>query len=229
MMTKLHVCLVSLVLFMLIAAPAEAAQINFTGGTVKLNSGDTGTTNNSSNFTDVDYYDEAGFRLDFIGGTGFSGNIGDYYAASNDVIHGHWESGGLGGLTMVKVTKLDGSAFDLNYFILTSNTDVGGGTASGNEQVFIHASADGVTSDFSFLLPSESWGFPSTQVYLDSQFDDIKAFWFVTGNEVACFGMDNFYIDEPPPPPNGVPEPSTYVLIGTGIFALALARKARRS
>jgi hypothetical protein len=211
--------------------PSPAAQINFTGGTVVRLSGPNQTTNNTMTWDTVDYYEEAGFRLDFISGGagGFESNIGNYYGAGNDVIHGHWANGSFGGLTMIKVTKIDGSAFDLNYFVLTSNTDTGGGAASGNERAFIHASADGITSDYSQLLPSEDWGFPATQIFLGSQFDSVKAFWFVADNAIDCFGMDNFYIDEPAPPSDTVPEPAALSLFGSGaLVLLGLARWKRK-
>jgi len=192
-------------------------------------SGPNQTTNNVVSWDDVDYYDEGGFRLDFIGNTGvgdaFSANIGNYYGAGNDVVHGHWLTGGLGNLTLIKVTKIDGTAFDLNCFVLTSNTAVGGGPALGSEQAFIHASANGTTSSFSQLLPPENWGFPATQIFLGSQFDGIKAFWFVANNDVDCFGMDNFFIDEPAP----IPEPASLKLLGLGLAGLRLARRRKAS
>jgi hypothetical protein len=211
--------------------PASAVQINFTGGNVVRMSGPNQTTNNSVVWNDVDYYEEGGFKLDFIGNTGsadaFSANIGDYYGAGNDVIHGHWGRGNFGDLTQIKVTKLDGSAFDLNYFVLTSNTDTGGRPASGNERAFIHASIDGINESYSQLLPTEDWGFPATQIFLGPQFDGIKAFWFTAKNFIDCFGMDNFFIDEPPPPnPAAVPEPASVLgLLAIGVLGAGSALK----
>ena len=117
----------------------DASVITFTGGTVVRLDATTETTNNAVNWDNVDYYEEDGFRLDFIpnSATGFSTNVGDYYSAGNDVIHSHWSTGNFGGVTSIEITKVGGGTFDLNYFILTSNTDFGGGPASGNEQAFI--------------------------------------------------------------------------------------------
>jgi hypothetical protein len=205
----------------------HAVQINFTGGVVTRNDASTETTNNSVNWDDVSYYTEGGFKLQFFGTTTpFTSNIGNYYGAGNDVIHGHWATGSFGGMTQIKVTKLDNTAFDLNYFVLTSNTDTGGSVASGNERAFIHASLDGVTSSFSQLLPSEDWGFPATSVFLGSNFDGIKAFWFDVENKVDCFGMDNFFIDEPAP---AVPEPETYALMLAGLGLVGFMARRRKT
>jgi len=210
------------------AGSAHDAVIDFTGGSVYLIGGGTGTTNNSVVYQGVDYYEENGFRLDFIGpGTDpFESIVGDYYVAGNDVIHGHWDTGLYGGLTEIRVTKTDGTAFDLNYFILTSNTDAGGAPASGNERTYINALQDGTNISYSMLLPPDDWGFGGVnpQVYLDNNFDGILAFTYTVANRVDCFGMDNFYIDEAPPP---APEPSTLILFGTGL--LAAARASRRA
>jgi hypothetical protein len=209
--------------------PLGAVQINFTGGTVTRNDNSTQTTNNSVVWDNVKYYEEAGFRLEFIGdlSAAFTTQIGNYYGGGNDVIHGHWNTGDFGGLTQIKVTKLDNLPFDLNYFILTSNTDAGGSPASGNERAFIHASADGASVSYSQLLPPEDWGFPATQIFLGSQFDGIKAFWFTVENPVDCFGMDTFFIDEPAPPADGIPEPTTFVLLGFGFAGIALRLRKR--
>lgn len=207
---------------------ANATIIDFTGGTAYLYGGGTAVTDNSNTYSGVDYYEEDGFRLDFIANdqNTFTSEVGNYYSAGNDVIHGHWATGRFGSLTEIRVSKIDGTSFDLNYFIMTSNTEFGGGQASGNEQAYIHASNDGVNVSFSQLLPSDDWGFIglNPQVILGSAFDSIKYFSFTVDNAVDCFGMDNFYIDEPAP----VPEPAPIVLLGLAFIALGLRRRLAR-
>ncbi len=193
-----------------VAASANAAVITFTGGTVSGGGA---------------IYEEAGFRVEAIGG---SATYGDYYGTGNEVVHGHWLDGCCGVMTKLVVSKIDGSAFDLNYFVLVSNTNSGGGPADGTEKTYIHASNDGVTSSFNQLLPSEDWGFPAQSMFLGSQFDNVKAFWFTQTSGVDCFGMDSFYIDQvaPEDPPGTIPEPGSLALIGLAL--LGMRRFSRR-
>lgn len=197
--------------FGLTALKSHAVVVNFTGGTVTHLDGSTSVTDTSSIFDDVDYYEQGGFRLDFLpnsGSVGFATNIGDYYFAGNDVIHSHWETGGIGGVTAVEITKIGGGTFDLNYFILTSNTIIGGGPADGSERAFVKAlDATDTLIGTPVLLPSEDWGFPATSIFLGSDFDAATKVVFYVESTVACFGMDEFYIDEPAPPiPGRVPD-----------------------
>ena len=186
-------------------AQANATIITFTGGTVSGGGS---------------IYEEAGFRVEAIGDSVF---FGDYYAAGNDVIHGHWVNGCCGTMTKLVVSKIDGTAFDLNYFVLTSNTNTGGGPADGTERTYIHASSDGVSDDYAQLLPSEDWGFPATPILLGSQFDSIKAFWFTENSGVDCFGMDSFFIDEPAPVA-ALPEPGSLLMLLAGCLGMTAIR-----
>ena len=212
---------------LLASSVSQAAVIGFNGGTATLNSGGTVVTSNAVNRDNVKSYEEGGFRIEFLFAgtpTPFSSNIGNYYGNGNAVIHAHWDAGDFGVVTQIKITKIDGTAFDMNYFVLTSNTLTGGGPATGTEEAFIHASVDGTTSSFSQMLPPENWGFPTNQVFLGSQFDGVKAVWFNVRNGVDCFGMDNFYIDEEAP---GVPEPGSLALAALALAGAAATRRRK--
>jgi hypothetical protein len=186
------------------APAARAAVIDFTGGTV-----------NGSYAT---HYEENGFQVDVTGSSGAF--FGNYYGGSNNVIHAHWALGGIGNVTEIKVTKIGGGTFDLNYFILASNTDTGGGVANGTELAWIKNN-----NGFDQLLPIENWGLlTTTQIFLDSNWDAISSFSFYVTSDVDCFGMDEFYIDEAAPP--RVPDTgATLSLLGLAMVGLVAARR----
>jgi hypothetical protein len=130
-------------------------------------------------------------------------------------------------VTSVEITKIAGGTFDLNYFVLTSNTDDGGYLASGNEQAYVEGFNSNVSTGAPVLLPSEDWGFPVTQIYLGSAFDAVdKVVVFVT-NRVDCFGMDEFYIDEAAPDPF-VPEPTSIGLLLTAVGLMTSKHRSNR-
>ena len=204
------------------AASAQASLITFTGGTVTQNDGSTAVTNNAINWDNVQSYSEAGFQFTFIGtDSAFSSNVGDFYEVGNDVLQGHWATGNFGYLTQIRLTRSDGGAFSLGGFDIVSNTDTGGGPASGNEQVFVHASADGIADDFAQILPSEDSDFPATSFALGSPFSNVRAIWFDVAGASDSFGIDNLAA-------NAVPEPGSLALLGAGSFGLWASRRRRR-
>lgn len=202
------------------ASSAQAVLITFTGGTVTRFDATTQTTNNSVVWDNVSYYEESGYRFSFYSNSGgFSSNIGDYYGAGNDVIHAHWATGDYGGVTLMEITQIAPGTFDLNYFTLTSNTDFGGGPASGNEQTWVQGFVNGNPTGAPVLLPPEDWGFPAVQIGLGPEFDAVDTVRFFVTNAVDCFGMDDFYINE-------IPAPST--LVAGALFG-GLAMRRRRN
>ena len=213
-----------LALTALITPLAPAAVVTFTGGTVTRSDSTTGTTDGLNNFNGVDFYTEAGFIFDYIGGRG--GSIGNYYGTGNDVIHAHW---GQGEMTGIEIRKDGGGTFEFNYFVLTSNTLNPGGAATGFEDVHVEAWLNGVQVGLDVILPSEQWGFPAVDVFFGTDFDLVdKIVINSTHTSFSCFGMDSFYIDQAAPPPT-VPEPSSGALLALGIGGVIALRRTRRS
>ncbi|NOQ64449.1 MAG: hypothetical protein GQ582_08055 [Methyloprofundus sp.] len=224
--------------FCLFAGAASAVQVDFTGGTVYDGSGSIiGVTDTTANFTGA-YYEEAGFRLEFLsGGTFDNGSFGDYYNTGNDVIHGHWgandvHSGPFGNLDQIKISKIDGSTFDLGGFRVSTNTAVGGGPADGNELTWVNSSK----ANEIFTVTSDDWGLGSgpdpliTIAAGNSLFDDIL--WFSFTNDALSsavgLGLDNFFLDEEGDEGGTdptVPAPTAIYLLGLGLAGLLRMKK----
>ena len=184
---------------MFFASTASAVVIGFDGGTATLQDGSTVITSNTSLEYGVVSYVEKGIQMQ-IDGNGDELYIGNYYgdfdgSSQNAVIHAHWANSGWSDLQSITFSMADGSAFDLNYMDITSNTTMGGGPADGTEDSYVTAS-NGAT----MKLPSADWGSIDNpqRIWLSSDFDNITSFT-VTSTNAFCFGMDNFYINEPPP------------------------------
>ncbi len=225
----------------LLVASANAAVIDFTGGTVYLNDGTTTTTNNSTSFQNVSSYEEDGFRLEFLFSsppTAFSSIVGDYYNTGNDVFHAHWDSGPFGEVSEIRVTKIDGSTFNLGGFRVSTNTAEGGGPSDGNELTWVNSSK----ASNIFSVTPDSWGLGSgtdpliTIANSNDLFADIS--WFSFTNDALSsavgLGLDNFFLDEPgdadgvdPTQPSPVPEPSGLALLGLGLIGLSVVRKRK--
>lgn len=225
----------SLLACLSVSTSVNAVQIDFTGGTAFFNAGGTGTTNNSASYQGVSHYEEAGFRLEYIfssAPTDFSTIVGDYYNTGNDVAHSHWTSSGFGEVDEVKISKIDGSTFDLGGFRVSTNTAVGGGASTGDELVWVNSSK--ANNIFSVL--SDDWGLgagPDPLITIaagNSLFDDIL--WFSFTNDAMSsaegLGLDNFFLDEEGDAGGTdptVPAPLTMWLLGLGLTSLLRMKK----
>jgi hypothetical protein len=173
-------------------------------------------TNGSISQDNVDFYTEAGFVLDYVDGGGLSSFVGDYYGTRNDVIHGHWGMG----MSSIDIYKVGGGTFDLNYFVLTTNSD----WHPNGEGVSIEGFLNGVSTGTALFLPPEAWGFPAVDVFLNTNFDLVDRVKIVGSDSTFCFGMDEFYIDQAAP----VPEPTAGALLALGLGGLIALRRTRR-
>lgn len=221
------------------ASPASAAFIDFTGGTVNLNSGGTATTNNSIVHQNVASYEEDGFLFEFYFDgtpTSFASIIGDYYGTGNDVMHWHWADGPFGEVSEVRISKMDGATFDLGGFRVSTNTSVGGGASTGTESVSVNTSKGSSL----FTVTPDSWGLgagPDPLITIDptnTLFQDISFFSFTNDafSTAVGMGLDNFFINEPGDPDGSDPttsvsEPASLAFMALGLLGLGIRRKYR--
>ena len=221
--------------------PVNAAKIDFTGGTAFFNGSGSGITNNSVSYQNVSSYEEAGFRLEFIFGaapSNFSTIVGDYYGTGNDVFHAHWSENGsqstsYGEVDEIRVSKIDGSTFDLGGFRVSTNTAHGGGSSDGSELTWINSSKGSEI----FSITPDNWGLGSgvdpliTIASNNTLLDDIL--WFSFTNDALSsavgLGLDNFFLDEAGDPngtdPTLTPIPAAVWLFGSGLIGLIGMRK----
>lgn len=220
---------------MSLSSLANATVIDFTGGVVTQNNGSVGVTNNSSSFQNVSSYVENGFKFELIydgAPSSFAAIVGDYYGTGNDVVHWHWSDGPFGEVSEVKISKVDGTTFDLGGFSVSTNTSTGGGSSSGTELVSVNTSKSlGI-----FNITEDDWGLgngPDPLISIadsNSLFDEISWFSFTNdANSTAVgMGLDNFFLDEAGnqngTDPTLVPEPSTIAIFALGIFGLITRR-----
>ncbi len=202
-----------LLTLLLITSLSKAAVVTFTGGNAILVDGiENPTTNPNISVTDgnetyegVSSYQEGGVILDYISPTedwSFQ-TVGNYYEDGNDVIHGHWSS-----LSSIEIYREDDVAFDLQFFSLTSNTEIGGGPSTGNENIAIQGFLQGEAVTQLFSLGSEDWGGEFQDVFLPAEFNNVdkvvikdlgqwqEGTWCADCNSAFCFGMDNFVFHE---------------------------------
>lgn len=224
---------------------AQGAIVTFTGGIATGFDGSEFTTDAQSQFSGVQWYTDQSVILEYVSPSedySFQ-TVGNYYGAGDDVIHGHWTA-----ISAIEISRENNVPFDLQFFHMTSNTEIGGGPATGNEIIAIQGWLNGAIVTEEFQLPSDDWGGEYQDVFLPSSFDNVDKVvirdlsqWttgeYVQGEWSAfCFGMDNFVFDEVVPQElilgNGVelevvavPESGSILFAGLG--ALMLLRRRR--
>ena len=223
--------ILTLLISALMTFSAKATVITFTGGTAIDANNITHVTSETDTFYNIASYVESGFQLNYVVSSGssyFPQTVGNYYGSSNDVIHGHWT----GGLTSIDISSVDGSTFDLNYFIITSNTAHGGGPATGDEHIYVQGYRNGSAVTAPYMLPIEDWGIGEvSNIILNNEFDNVDLFR-IYGEGAFCFGMDAFYINESAPNVEGViigqpviPELGVNTLLPLGLAMFMLIRR----
>lgn len=190
---------------LLMASFAKGAIVTFTGGTAISPDGTEFVTNAQSQNSNIVSYQEGTVILEYVSPVGDYSfqTVGDYYGAGDDVIHGHWTA-----ISAIEISRENNVPFDLQFFHVTSNTEVGGGPATGTEIIAIQGWLEGVAVTEEYMLPTDDWGGEYRDVFLPESFDNVdkvvirdlaqwqNGVWTPEEWSAFCYGMDNFVFDE---------------------------------
>jgi len=188
---------------------ANATLIEFTDGTkTDLN----GNICTSSSCDNIETYEEDGYLFTFSGSSSSStyidAFIGNYDGSGEDVVHGHYSH-----LSEIRITSVDGSAFNLIDFQLTTLTSL---------HWNLNALSNGTDISHSFLLPTEDWGAAygaNPVLTMGAEFHNIMAASITALPGAFGIGFDNFNMT-----PTSVPEPSTLAIFALGMIGLVSRR-----
>ena len=213
-----------LVLLSFLACEVSATTVDFTSGAYRTFDDTLGTlVNGDTSTVSGTKFGSSGLYMAAEPGRGaFTANdlsVGSYYGDGSGVAHVHWRLGQDNREVSRFIVKSasGGAVFDLNYFVLSSNTDNGGGAADNTEDTYIVASKNGSTESFRQKLPSVNWG-GRVPVYLGPEFNEVRTVWFESTN-AFCFGVDDLTVSAAPPG-NAA---NNAVLLGSGSIANAIS------
>lgn len=214
----------------IVACNINAAVITVAGGVATNTDNITYTVEVGSTYYDIVTYVESNFQLNYEHTTGSYSppTIQQYYDEPNNILQINWT----GGKHSIDILNVNGSIFDLNFFLLTSIATDSKGTAGGREHLYVQGYRYGQAVTAPYLLPTNSNGIITTDnILLSNEFDNIDLFR-IFGEGAFNFGIDAFYINEAAPNVEGVvigqpaiPEPGVTTLLPLGLAALLLIRR----
>jgi len=195
-MKKYLLAVIAMVMsLMAFVAASSALTIDFDGGSAILDSGETVTTSNASLNSNIVSYVENGVLVEFIVSTTFENTfVGDFYRENNAVLfttfnYPWWPSN----VEALRFSMLDGSAFNLNYIDVITNSKV-----HGESESWITAS-----SGATIKIPHVSlWGGTTVRMTLTTDFNNITDVIITSASTILSIDNIDIFVLQPPTEPD---------------------------